>query len=100
MASADFAKSQQERKKSNKEVKHNATMGENYSMLLLLIFGKVNELRQKMSNMEQAMEEKQSEMNLQMQQMRNEMELQVQRQLEAFMKQINPSDNPPTVCGH
>ncbi|CAH1431540.1 unnamed protein product [Lactuca virosa] len=61
-ASADFAKSQQE----------------------------VNELRQKMSNMEQAMEEKQSEMNLQMQQMRNEMELQVQRQLAAFMKQINP----------
>nr|KAJ0227253.1 hypothetical protein LSAT_V11C100046110 [Lactuca sativa] len=67
-ASADFAKSQQE----------------------------VNELRQKMSNMEQAMEEKQSEMNLQMQQMQNEMELQVQRQLAAFMKQINPSDNPPS----
>lgn len=46
--------------------------------------------------MEQAMEEKQSEMNLQMQQMRNEMELQVQRQLAAFMKQINPSGNPPS----
>ena len=46
--------------------------------------------------MEQAMEEKQSEMNLQMQQMRNEMELQVQRQLAAFIKQINPSINPPS----
>nr|KAJ0227309.1 hypothetical protein LSAT_V11C100046090 [Lactuca sativa] len=57
---------------------------------------KVNELRQQMSNMEQAMEEKQSEMNLQMQQMRNEMELQVQRQLAAFIKQINPSGNPPS----
>nr|KAJ0200609.1 hypothetical protein LSAT_V11C600317910 [Lactuca sativa] len=56
----------------------------------------VNELRQKMSNMEQAIEEKQSEMNLQMQQMQNEMELQVQRQLAAFMKQINPSGNPPS----
>nr|KAJ0210847.1 hypothetical protein LSAT_V11C400163090 [Lactuca sativa] len=66
-ASANFAKSQQE----------------------------VNELRQQVSNMQQAMDEKQSEMNMQMQQMRNDMELQMQRQLAAFMKQINPSVNPP-----
>ncbi|CAH1448076.1 unnamed protein product [Lactuca virosa] len=56
----------------------------------------VNELRQKVSNMKQAIDEKQSQMDLQMKQMRNEMELQVQRQLAAFMKQINSSGNPPS----